>query len=573
MGKMTAGMALVKTMEEWGIDHVYGMPGDSINNVVEQLRKEESNVQFIQVRHEETASLAAAAYTKMTGKIGVCLSIAGPGAVHLLNGMYDAKMDGVPMLVLAGQVESSTLGRQYFQEIKLESIFEDVSVYNQQITSAESLPDVVNQAIRTAYAKKGPAVLIIPDDIPTHKIEKETNNTSNAYSIPHIFPEERKLRMALEKIENSKRPVVLAGFGARFARQELKRFSETFGAPVIVTLPGKGALPDTDLSNLGNLGRLGTKPAYEAMEETDLLIMIGTNYPYRDYLPPNAEAIQIDLKPEVIGNRYPVNLGLIGDSRGILAWFNQHGKPTTNRTFLEACRKNMQNWWKQIEKEESNTSTPIQPEAVMPYIQKYADPNAVLSVDVGEVTVWTTRHFRAVNHTFAFSSWLATMGCGLPGAIAAKIAYPNRQAIAICGDGGFAMVMQDFITAVKYDLPITVIILNNDMLGMIKSEQAVKGHLEYAVDLQDFNFAKFAESCGGVGFRVEKYEELEGAFSMAKRAGRPVIIDVRVQEKPPLPGKILLPEAIGYSKTAMKKFFTEGSFDMPPLKKSISRLL
>ncbi|MFS0781048.1 pyruvate oxidase [Bacillus sp. 1P06AnD] len=573
MGKVTAGKALVKTMENWGIDHIYGIPGDSINNVVEELRKEESAISFIQVRHEETASLAAAAYTKMTGKIGVCLSIAGPGAVHLLNGMYDAKMDGVPMLVLAGQVASNKVGKHDFQEIKLESVFEDVAVYNQQITSAESLPDLVNQAIRTAYAKKGPAVLIIPDDIPTFKIDKATENTSNAYSIPRLFPEEKKLQLALDKIEKSKRPVVLAGFGARHARTELKRFSETFGAPVVVTLPGKGALPDTDLSNLGNLGRIGTKPAYEAMEETDLLIMIGTNYPYRDYLPDGVEAIQIDLKAEVIGNKYPVNLGLIGDSAGILAWFNQHGKQKDNRTFLEECRKNMQNWWKQIEKDEQNASTPIQPEAVIPFVQKYADDDAVLSVDVGNVTVWTTRHFRATNQTFAFSSWLATMGCGLPGAIAASIAYPDRQSIAVCGDGGFAMVMQDFITAVKYDLPITVVVLNNDMLGMIKSEQAVKGHLNYVVNLQDFNFAKFAEACGGEGFRVEKYEELEGAFSMAKQAKRPVIIDVRVEEVPPIPGKILLPEAVGYSKAAMKKFFTEGSFDMPPLKKSISRLV
>ncbi|MGZ0874765.1 pyruvate oxidase [Priestia megaterium] len=573
MTKTTAGKAAMSVLKEWNIDHIFGMPGDSINHFMDNLRSEKDEIEFIQVRHEEVGALAASSYAKITGKIGVCLSIGGPGAIHLLNGLYDAKADGAPVLVLAGQVPREKLGNESFQEVNLERVFDDVSVFNHRVDSPESFPHLLQQAIRTAYAKKGVAVLVIPDDIPssTIKIDAKTPIANVSKSISHSDPED--IAKALLAIKYAKRPVILAGTGAKHAKLELAQFAEKIAAPVIFTLPAKGILPDHHPYNLGQLGQLGTKPSYEAMEETDLLIMVGTSYPYREFLPDGAEAIQLDSDATQIGRRYPVSIGLVGDSKTTLSQLTHNLDYQENRRFLEECQVNMENWWKHVEKEENEVSTPIKPQQVIPKLQKIVDDDAIVSVDVGNVTVWMARHFRMTNQKFVVSSWLATMGSGLPAAIAGKLAHPEKQSVAVCGDGGFTMVMQDFVTAVKYKLPIVVVVLNNSEIGMIKYEQALQGHLDYQTQLGEMNFAKFAESCGGIGYRVEKYEELETAFEKAALANVPVVIDVVVADEPPLPGKISFGQAANYSKHIMKKFFKEHELEMPPLRKGLSRML
>ncbi|WP_257063048.1 pyruvate oxidase [Bacillus sp. PK9-021] len=573
MIKTTAGKAAMSVLKEWKIDHIFGMPGDSINHFMDNLRSEKDEIEFIQVRHEEVGALAASSYAKITGKIGVCLSIGGPGAIHLLNGLYDAKADGAPVLVLAGQVPRAKLGNESFQEVNLERVFDDVSVFNHRVDSPESFPHLLQQAIRTAYAKKGVAVLVIPDDIPssTIKIDEKTPIANVSKSISHSDPED--VAKALLAIKYAKKPVILAGTGAKHAKLELAQFAEKIAAPVIFTLPAKGILPDRHPYNLGQLGQLGTKPAYEAMEETDLLIMVGTSYPYREFLPDGAEAIQLDSDATQIGRRYPVSIGLVGDSKTTLSQLTHNLDYQENRRFLEECQVNMENWWKHVEKEENEVSTPIKPQQVISKLQKIVEDDAIVSVDVGNVTVWMARHFRMTNQKFVVSSWLATMGCGLPSAIAGKLAHPEKQSVAVCGDGGFTMVMQDFVTAVKYKLPIVVVVLNNSEIGMIKYEQALQGHLDYQTQLGEMNFAKFAESCGGIGYRVEKYEELETAFEKAALANVPVVIDVVIADEPPLPGKISFGQAANYSKHIMKKFFKEHELEMPPLRKGLSRML
>ncbi|MED3979908.1 pyruvate oxidase [Priestia megaterium] len=573
MIKTTAGKAAMSVLKEWNIDHIFGMPGDSINHFMDNLRSEKDEIEFIQVRHEEVGALAASSYAKITGKIGVCLSIGGPGAIHLLNGLYDAKADGAPVLVLAGQVPRAKLGNESFQEVNLERVFDDVSVFNHRVDSPGSFPHLLQQAIRTAYAKKGVAVLVIPDDIPssTIKIDEKTPIANVSKSISHSDPED--VAKALLAIKYAKKPVILAGTGAKHAKLELAQFAEKIAAPVIFTLPAKGILPDRHPYNLGQLGQLGTKPAYEAMEETDLLIMVGTSYPYREFLPDGAEAIQLDSDATQIGRRYPVSIGLVGDSKTTLSQLTHHLDYQENRSFLEECQVNMENWWKHVEKEENEVSTPIKPQQVISKLQKIVEDDAIVSVDVGNVTVWMARHFRMTNQKFVVSSWLATMGCGLPAAIAGKLAHPEKQSVAVCGDGGFTMVMQDFVTAVKYKLPIVVVVLNNSEIGMIKYEQALQGHLDYQTQLGEMNFAKFAESCGGIGYRVEKYEELETAFEKAALANVPVVIDVVIADEPPLPGKISFGQAANYSKHIMKKFFKEHELEMPPLRKGLSRML
>ncbi|WP_077624884.1 pyruvate oxidase [Sediminibacillus massiliensis] len=566
-----AGNEAVKVMKSYGINKVFGIPGDSINNIVESLREEKEDIDFIQVRHEEVGALAASAYAKLTGNIGTCLSIGGPGAIHLLNGLYDAKADSVPVLVLAGQVPRDSIGKDSFQEVNLEKMFDDVAVFNKRVDSPESFPGLVQQAIREAYANKGVSVLVIPDDVPTVKIDGTNLGATDTYE-PVLTPSEEHLKKTHQYLREAKRPVILAGTGTRHAKEELEQFAEKLAAPIIFALPAKGTLPDQHPYNLGQLGQIGTKPAYEAMEETDLLIMIGTSFPYRDFLPDDTKAVQIDNNPSQIGKRYPVTLGLVGDAKHTLKALANGMDEKEDREFLKACQENMKNWWNHIERDEEPT-TPIKPQQVIPNIQKVMEKDAIISVDVGNVTVWAARHLRLTQQKMIVSSWMATMGCGLPGAIAGKLAYPERQVVAICGDGGFSMVMQDFLTAVKYELPIMFVVFNNQRLGMIKYEQQEQGNLDYVTELQDMDYGKFADAAGGKGYRVTSGEDLERVFREASGQTVPVIIDVVLEEQPPLPGKIPIGQAVSYSKYMMKRFFKDYEVDMPPLKNSLKRLL
>ncbi|UOY87914.1 pyruvate oxidase [Bacillus glycinifermentans] len=572
MANKTAGKIAAELLEEWNIDHIYGMPGDSINEFINELRHERNSLRFIQVRHEETAALAASAEAKLTGKIGVCLSIAGPGAVHLLNGLYDAKADGVPVLAIAGQVASSQIGRDAFQEIGLERMFEDVSVFNQQVHSAEALPDLLNQAIRAAYSQKGVAVLTVSDDLFAEKIKRKPAYTSALYIEGGLHPKKSQLLQCAQLINEAKKPVILAGRGMKTAKEELLEFADKAAAPIVITLPAKGAVPDRHPHVLGNLGHIGTKPAYEAMEECDLLIMLATSFPYREYLPEDTPAIQLDNDPAKIGKRYPVTAGLVCDAKTGLAELTKTIERKANRSFLESCTDHMKKWRYHVEKDEQRATSPLKPQQVIARLQDAAADDAVLSVDVGNVTVWMARHFDMTNQDFIISSWLGTMGCGLPGAIAAKLSYPERQVVAVCGDGGFSMSMHDFPTAVKYGLPIVVVILNNQNLGMIQYEQQEKGHIEYATKLENVDYAVFAEACGGKGFSVKKHEELIPALKNAFALQKPAVIDVAIEDEPPLPGKISYMQAANFSKYMMKKFFEKQELDLPPLKKSLRRL-
>jgi pyruvate oxidase len=566
MFKQTAGEKLIELLIEWGVDHIYGMPGDSINSIIEPLRKVQDKIKFIQVRHEEAGALAAAAYAKLTGKIGVCTAIAGPGAIHLLNGLYDAKLDKVPVLAITGQVESDLLGTDFFQEVNLERMFDDVAVYNQRIMSAEQLPAVVNQAIRTAYAKKGVSVLTIPDDVPRFEVGQEARVTSSFTVNQEILPLKEDLQHAKEMIEKAERPIILAGRGVHGIRETLLSFAEKIAAPIVLTLPGKGAIPDKHPYCLGGLGLIGTKAAYEGMQETDLLIMIGTSFPFTGFLPERAKTIQIDTDPSQIGKRYSVDVGLAGEAGLTLKWLIENAPDNANRDFLEKSQERMKTWWSKLEHQEENDSVPLKPQRVIRTLQEVASDDAVLSVDVGNVTVWMARHFHMTNQKFIISSWLATLGCGLPGAIAGKIAYPEKQVFAVCGDGGFGMTMADFVTAVKYNLPIVVIVLNNHKIAMIKFEQEVMGNIEFGTDLINPNFAQYADICGGIGYRVESPEELLPALQQAVKQNKPCIIDVVVDaEEAPMPAKIKFAQAAGYTKHMLKVLFEEGKLDLPPL--------
>ncbi|HDZ3316492.1 TPA: pyruvate oxidase [Staphylococcus aureus] len=579
MAKIKANEALVKALQAWDIDHLYGIPGDSIDAVVDSLRTVRDQFKFYHVRHEEVASLAAAGYTKLTGKIGVALSIGGPGLIHLLNGMYDAKMDNVPQLILSGQTNSTALGTKAFQETNLQKLCEDVAVYNHQIEKGDNVFEIVNEAIRTAYEQKGVAVVICPNDLLTEKIKDTTNKPVDTSRPTVVSPKYKDIKKAVKLINKSKKPVMLIGVGAKQAKDELREFIEMAKIPVIHSLPAKTILPDDHPYSIGNLGKIGTKTSYQTMQEADLLIMVGTNYPYVDYLPKkNIKAIQIDTNPKNIGRRFNINVGIVGDSKIALHQLTENIKHVAERPFLNKTLERKAAWDKWMEQDKNNNSKPLRPERLMASINKFIKDDAVISADVGTATVWSTRYLNlGVNNKFIISSWLGTMGCGLPGAMASKIAYPNRQAIAIAGDGAFQMVMQDFATAVQYDLPLTVFVLNNKQLAFIKYEQQAAGELEYAVDFSDMDHAKFAEAAGGKGYTIKSASEVDDIVEEALAQDVPTIVDVYVDPNAaPLPGKIVNEEALGYGKWAFRSITEDKHLDLdqiPPISVAAKRFL
>ncbi|MCH8640375.1 pyruvate oxidase [Staphylococcus lugdunensis] len=579
MAKIKANEALVRALQAWDIDHLYGIPGDSIDAVVDNLRTVRDAFKFYHVRHEEVASLAAASYTKMTGKIGVALSIGGPGVVHLLNGMYDAKLDGVPQLILAGQTNSSLLGTKAFQETNITDMVLDVSVYSHQIQKGDNVFEVVNEAIRTAYEKKGVAVVICPNDLLNDKIKDTTHKAVDTMRPKAPSPKPRAVKKAAKLINKSKKPVMLVGVGAQNAREELREFVEAAKIPVIHTLPAKTVIPDDHPYSIGNLGKIGTKTSYQTMQDADLLIMVGTNYPYVDYLPKkNIKAIQIDTNPEIIGHRFDINVGIVGDSKVALHQLTETIKHVPKRAFLDKTLERKAVWDKWMDQDMRNESSPIRPERLMRSISEYKNDDAIFSIDVGTSTVWSTRYLNlSVNNKFIISSWLGTMGCGLPGAIAAKIAYPKRQAIAIVGDGAFQMVMQDFATAVQYDLPMTIFVMNNKQLSFIKYEQQAAGELEYAIDFSDMNHAKFAEAAGGKGYVLKDPNLIDDVVQAALAENQPTIVDVHVDPNAaPLPGKIVNDEALGYGKWAYRSVTEDKHLDLdqiPPISVAVKRFL
>ncbi|WP_127091702.1 thiamine pyrophosphate-binding protein, partial [Lacticaseibacillus rhamnosus] len=379
---------LVSVLMDWQVKHVFGLPGDSIDTTVDALRRQQDKIKFVQVRHEEVAALAAASTAKLTGGLGVCLSIGGPGAIHLLNGLYDAKMDHVPVLALLGQVTTSNLNEGFFQEVNTPKLFDDVAVYNKTVMASDNLGQIVDTAIRTAFTEKGVAVLTIPDDLPDQKETTSYRDSAAAFAlnVPEVDP--KQLDDVASLLQKSQKPLALIGRGAENAGEAVQKFVEANHIPFIQTMPAKGTVADDHPNSLGNVGKLGTKPAYEAMKATDLLFMIGTNYPYTPYLPDagQAKCVQIDTQPENLGKRYSVDVAVDGDVGAFLTELNAKGALRDDDRFLKACRKNMESWDKWMAEKRLLDTNPASPEAVFATIDQTAPKDAVYSIDVGTST-------------------------------------------------------------------------------------------------------------------------------------------------------------------------------------------
>ncbi|HEX8652836.1 MAG TPA: thiamine pyrophosphate-dependent enzyme [Pyrinomonadaceae bacterium] len=559
----TAADVLVEGIIDWGVDTVFGLPGDGINGIMEALRQRQDRVRFIQVRHEEAAAFMACAYAKYTGRLGCCLATSGPGGIHLLNGLYDAKMDQAPVLAITGQTYSDLKGSKFQQEVNMTLLFEDVSCYNQEVINPDQVEMLADAACRHALNNRGVAHITFPVDYqekePTGKgtMHKVEGHTTSRWSPPVAVPPEDELKLAAFILNEAKKPVILIGQGALGATDEVIEIADKLGAPVVKALLGKAVIPDDHPLTTGGLGLLGTTPSQEAMEQADALLIIGSSFPYMEYLPKpdQAKGVQIDDKPDRIGLRFPVEVGLVGDAKPTVTALLRFIERKDDRSFLEQAQEGMKEWWELMRTRAMRDDVPIKPQRVAWELSELAADDAIISTDSGTITTWIARQFKIRGQQkFSCSGTLATMACGLPYSIAAKIAYPERQSIAFVGDGGFTMLMGEFLTAVKYNLPIVVVIIKNNTLGQIKWEQIVfLGNPEYGCELHNPDFAKYAEACGGVGLTVERPEEIRPALERALSSGKPSIVEVVVDPfEPPMPPKVSVEQALHFAEALAK---------------------
>ena len=553
-GKTVADI-VVERLTGWGVKRVYGIPGDAINTIMDAIRKSK-DIEFILVRHEEAGAFAASAEAKLSGKLAACVGTAGPGSIHLLNGLYEAKTSRVPVIALTGQVDSDLIGTDYFQEIDLLRLYSDVSVYNQRIASPDDAEVVIETACRNAVSMRGVSHVSFPLDIPRRKVSRSAQETSVTYTEAKPVAGDADLGKAADLLNNGKNVMILAGSGARAAGDILIEFSEKIGAPICVTLPGKGCIPDDHPNCLGGLGLIGTRPSQNAMEEADTLLMVGTSYPYTQFLPEKARTIQIDLDPGKIGKRKQVDVALLGDARDTIERLMKLVKARDKKEFLERYRKEMVKWKEKIDDDCADGRKPIRPQIAARALQEELPDDAIVCVDVGNVTVWIARYFKSGRHKFIFSPWLGSMGVALPSAIGAALSNPAKRVAAFAGDGGFTMLMGDFNTAVKYSLPIIVVVINNGILGMIKFEEEVMGHPEFGIELHNPNYADYAIACGGFGIRVTEPGEVRKAIRAAIDSGKPALVEIMADpQERPMPPKIKSSQAIHYATALFREKF------------------
>ncbi len=560
----TAADVLIETLIDWGVDTVFGLPGDGINGLMESLRTHRDRIRFVQVRHEESAAFAATAYSKFTGRLGVCLATSGPGGLHLTNGLYDAKMDGASVLAITGHHYSDLIDTEQQQDVDLSRVFEDRTVDNTRVMNPAHVANVTPLACRTALSRRGVAHICFPTDLqdkdagegPRAKDDIK-GHTSDVYAPPAMLPGDDEIRRAAAVLNAGSKIAILAGRGTIGAGDVLERVADALAAPIVKPLLGKGAVPDDSPYTTGSIGLLGTEPSEDALDGCDTLLIAGSSFPYIQFYPRPGQArgVQVDIDATRIGLRFPVEVGLVGDAKRTLEALLPHLKRNPDRAFLERAQEGMRKWWKLIDERESRMDTPMKPQVVAGAVGRHLRDDAVVVSDSGTITTWFARHIRARrNQLFSLSGNLATMACGLPYAIGAQMAHPDRQVVAFVGDGGFSMLMADFVTAVKYQLPIKVVVIKNNYLGQIKWEQMVfLGNPEYGVELAPIDFAKFAEACGGTGVTIEDPRSCDDEIERALATPGPVLVQAVVDPlEAPLPPKTSRDQAVRFAQSLLK---------------------
>ena len=559
---------LLDRVSDWGVRRIYGFPGDGINGILGALDRRERHgddkapISFVQVRHEELAAFMACAHAKFTGEVGVCLATSGPGAIHLLNGLYDAKMDHVPVVAIVGQSARSALGGDYQQEVDLPTLFKDVArEYVQTLVVPEQAQGLVDRAFRIAIAERTVTCLIIPNDIQSVDAEEPAHRhnsyiTSAAPSHITYAPRQADLQQAADVLNAGSKPAILIGQGAMDAPEAVTEVAGILGAGVAKALLGKAALPD-DLSWVtGSIGLLGTRPSWDMMMGCDTLLMVGTSFPYSEFLPKASQArgVQIDIDPKMLGLRFPTEVNLVGDSRETLQALIPLLHRKDDRSWREGIESGVRDWWGLIEARARLSANPINPEYVFWELSSRLPDRAIVAADSGTSADWFARDLKLRSGMMAsLSGNLATMGPGVPYAIAAKFAHPDRVAVALVGDGAMQMNgINGLITIAKYwrdwkDPRLVVLVVHNNDLNQVTWEQRVmEGDPKYEAsqDVPDFPYARYAESLGLGGMRVDRPEDVGAAWDQAFAADRPFVVEaITDPDVPPLPPHITLKQA------------------------------
>jgi len=557
-----ASDVLVERLISWGVDTIFGLPGDGINGVFEALRTHKEKIRLIHVRHEEAAALMACAYAKFTGRLGVCISTSGPGGIHLLNGLYDAKMDHAPVLAITGLQHSDLIGTFTQQDVALDKLFMDVANYNERVMNGAHMESVADLAIRTALATRGVSHITIPVDVQVQEVKEgrsERNPVHHTSSVP-AFSEHQPALIDLEHaadiLNRGKKIAILAGQGSLHATTELEEVAEVLGAPIIKALLGKAAVPDDSPYTTGGIGLLGTEPSQDAIEGCDTLFIIGSSFPYIEFLPEpgSVKCVQIDLDPQRISLRHPADVALVGDAKICVRALLPHLTPH-DKAFLEKAQKGKAEWQKLMEERGTRQDKPMKPQVVGWELGKRIPANAIVTSDSGTITTWWARYVPALRgQKHSCSGTLATMACGLPYAIAAAVAYPDRPVYCIIGDGGLSMLLGELITIAAYKLNIKIIVIKNNTLGQIKWEQMVfLGNPEYACDLFPADFVIIARGCGIDGIQISEPAECGAQLDSIVQRNGPVLVEAVVDQfTPPMPAKIKASQAVKLAEALLR---------------------
>jgi len=562
MAQTTADF-LLERLHANGVRRIYGYPGDGINAIVGALERHKDELEFVQVRHEEQAAFMACAHAKWTGELGVCLATSGPGAIHLLNGLYDAKLDHAPVLAIVGQQSRMALGGHYQQEVDLQSLFKDVAhEFVEMATDAAQIRHLIDRGCRIALDQRSVTCVIVPNDlgeepaVPEPPQKHGTIHSSPGWSAPRVVPQRRDVERAAEILNAGEKVAILVGQGAKKATDEVMQIAEKLGAGVAKALLGRTVLDDTLPYCTGSIGLLGTKPSWTLMNECDTFLMVGSSFPYSEFLPEpgKARGVQIDIDGRMLNIRFPMELGLIGDAQATLEELIPLVQHKTDRSWREQIEGEVAEWWRLMEDRAMQDADPINPQRLFWELNKYLPDDAIISSDSGSAANWFARDLKLKPSQLAsLSGTLATMGPGVPYAIAAKFAYPNRPAVALVGDGAMQMNgMAELITAAKYydrwtDPRLVVLVLNNRDLNQVTWEQrAMEGDPKNPAtqNIPDVRYADFARSIGLEGVRIESPDAIDAAWEEAFSADRPFVIDaVTDPEVPPLPPHITLEQA------------------------------
>lgn len=554
MAKINLAQQLASTLEQAGIKRIWGLTGDSLNGLTDALRSMDS-IEWMHVRHEEVAAFAAGAEAAATGELTVCAGSCGPGNLHLINGLFDCHRNHVPVLAIAAQIPSSEVGLNYFQETHPQELFKECSHFIELVSNPEQMPQVLHRAMRSAILNRGVAVVVIPGDVSLLEVEDKLKPWP-ALHAPRTLPVEQDLQRLTDMLQSSEKVTLLCGSGCAGAHDQVVALADALGAPVVHALRGKEHVEWDNPFDVGMTGLIGFSSGYHAMLDCDTLVMLGTDFPYRQFYPTDARIIQVDRNPQALGRRATLDLGIAADVSETIAALLPRLTRKTDRSFLETSLKHYEKVRQGLDDlaQPSKAGRPIHPQYVARLLSELADDDAIFTADVGSPTVWAARYLKMNGKRRLIGSFNhGSMANAMPQAIGAQAAFPGRQVISMSGDGGFTMLMGDFISLAQLQLPVKLVVFNNSSLGFVAMEMKAAGYLDTGTELKNPDFAAMSNAMGILGIRVEQSEDLEPALRRALAHDGPVLVDVvTATQELVMPPSIKLEQAKGFSLYMLK---------------------